>query len=46
MNTEQELKDVVKEKYARIAEQGKVENAASCCGATTPSNKVVQHHDG
>ena len=40
MNTEQELKDVVKEKYARIAEQGKVENAASCCGATTPSNKV------
>nr|WKN34720.1 arsenite methyltransferase [Tunicatimonas sp. TK19036] len=40
MNTEQELKNVVKEKYAQIAEQGKVENAASCCGATTPSNKV------
>lgn len=40
MSTEQELKNVVKEKYARIAEQGKVENAASCCGATTPSNKV------
>lgn len=40
MNTEQELKNVVKARYARIAEQGKAENAASCCGATTPSNKV------
>ena len=40
MSTEQELKKVVKEKYAKIAEQGKAENAASCCGATTPSNKV------
>lgn len=40
MNTEQELKNVVREKYAKIAEQGKAENAASCCGATDPSNKV------
>lgn len=40
MNKEQELKDIVKERYAKIAEQGKAENAASCCGATTPSNKV------
>jgi len=40
MKTEQELKDVVKERYAQIAQQGKAENAASCCGATTPSNKV------
>ncbi len=40
MKTEQELKNVVREKYAKIAEQGKVENAASCCGATDPSNKV------
>ena len=40
MNKEQELKEVVKERYAKIAEQGKAENAASCCGATTPSNKV------
>ncbi|TYA74745.1 arsenite methyltransferase [Seonamhaeicola marinus] len=37
---EQELKDIVKERYAKIAEQGKAENASSCCGATTPSNKV------
>ncbi len=40
MNKEQELKEVVRERYAKIAEQGKAENAASCCGATTPSNKV------
>ncbi len=40
MKKEQELKNIVKERYAKIAEQGKVENAASCCGATTPSNKV------
>jgi ubiquinone/menaquinone biosynthesis C-methylase UbiE len=40
MNKEQELKSIVKERYARIAEQGKAENAASCCGATTSSNKV------
>ncbi|MDR7131455.1 SAM-dependent methyltransferase [Algoriphagus sp. 4150] len=40
MNKEQELKNVVKERYAQIAGQGKAENAASCCGATSPSNKV------
>jgi SAM-dependent methyltransferase len=40
MKNEQELKDIVKERYAKIAEQGKAENASSCCGATTPSNKV------
>ncbi len=40
MRKEQELKNIVKERYARIAEQGKAENASSCCGATTPSNKV------
>lgn len=40
MQTEEELKQVVKDRYAKIAEQGKTENASSCCGATTPSNKV------
>jgi SAM-dependent methyltransferase len=40
MKTEQELKDIVKTRYAKIAEQGKAENASSCCGATTTSNKV------
>ncbi|MCG2460033.1 arsenite methyltransferase [Flavobacteriaceae bacterium F89] len=40
MKNEQELKSMVKERYARIAEQGKAENASSCCGATTSSNKV------
>lgn len=40
MEKEQKLKDIVRERYAKIAEQGKAENASSCCGATTPSNKV------
>ena len=40
MKKEQELKDIVKERYTRIAEQGKAENASSCCGATPTSNKV------
>lgn len=40
MKKEQELKNIVKERYTKIAEQGKAENASSCCGATTPSNKV------
>ena len=40
MKTEQELKDSVRERYGRIAKQDKTLNASSCCGATTPSNKV------
>ena len=40
MDQEQKLKDVVRERYGKIAEQGKAENAASCCGATSPSTKV------
>lgn len=40
MKNEEELKNIVKERYSRIAEQGKAQNASSCCGATTPSNKV------
>jgi arsenite methyltransferase len=40
MKTEQELKDIVREKYAKIANNDPEKNAASCCGATTPSNKV------
>lgn len=40
MKREQELKNIVKERYTRIAEQGKLKNATSCCGTTTPSNKV------
>jgi SAM-dependent methyltransferase len=34
MTQEQELKDLVKEKYSQIALQNKEYNAASCCGAT------------
>lgn len=40
MQTEKEIKNLVKERYAKIAEQGKAENASSCCGATSPSNKI------
>lgn len=40
MPTQEELKSIVREKYSAIALQDKAENAASCCGATTPSNKV------
>lgn len=40
MRSEEELKNVVKERYTKIANQGKAENAASCCGATSPSSKV------
>ena len=35
MNTESQIKDLVKEKYSAIAEQTKDQNAASCCGATS-----------
>ena len=35
MNNESQIKELVKEKYAAIAEQGKDQNAASCCGATS-----------
>lgn len=40
MNNDNNLKNLVKERYARIADQGKTQNAASCCGATSPTNKV------
>jgi arsenite methyltransferase len=40
MQTEKEIKNLVKDRYAKIAEQGKAENASSCCGATSPSNKI------
>lgn len=40
MKTDNELKAIVQERYHKIATQDKAINAASCCGATTPSNKV------
>ncbi len=40
MQTEQELKDLVRQKYSEIALQDKSANAASCCGATTCSDEV------
>ncbi len=35
MNNELEIKEIVKEKYAAIAEQSQTQNATSCCGATS-----------
>ena len=35
-----QLKQIVKDKYGSIAEQDKATNAASCCGATDVSTKV------
>ena len=40
MKTDKDLKKIVQDRYAKIAEQNKVYNASSCCGATTQSNKV------
>ena len=35
MNNESQIKELVKEKYAAIAEQSQAQNATSCCGATS-----------
>lgn len=40
MKSDQELKELVRERYDKIAHQDKAVNAASCCGATKPSNKI------
>ena len=40
MQTETELKELVKEKYGEIAEQPRTQNAASCCGASCCSDEV------
>ncbi len=40
METEEQLKQIVKDKYAEIALQDKETNASSCCGATGCSTEV------
>ncbi|MEP1781489.1 MAG: arsenite methyltransferase [Reichenbachiella sp.] len=40
MNTSEELKQIVKDKYAKIATQETAINASSCCGATPSSGEV------
>lgn len=40
MNSDQELKKQVKERYARIAEESAVESIGSCCSKTVHSNKI------
>ena len=34
METAEQLKDLVKEKYGAIAKQSSMQNSSSCCGAT------------
>ncbi len=40
MNTDKELKDLVRDRYGKIASQDKAVNAASCCGATACGTEV------
>lgn len=40
MTNEQDLKELVRQKYSEIALQDKTDNAASCCGATDCSTEV------
>jgi len=40
MKTENEIKEMVKQKYSEIALQDKEDNAASCCGGTCSSGEV------
>ena len=40
MKTQEELKQIVKDKYAEIAQQNKEDNQSSCCGATVRSKEV------
>src|SRR5688572_28435934 len=40
MNTSEETKEIVKNRYAEIASQDRETNAASCCGATGCSTDV------
>ncbi len=40
MNTEEQLKSIVREKYTEIALSDNKNNAASCCGATSTSIEV------
>src|SRR4051812_5497315 len=40
MPTDQQLKEIVKEKYSEIALQDKTDNQASCCGSGCCSTEV------
>jgi ubiquinone/menaquinone biosynthesis C-methylase UbiE len=40
MNTDQEIKEMVKQKYGAIAEQSKQQNQSSCCGSTRGCSNV------
>jgi arsenite methyltransferase len=41
--TNEQLKELVKEKYGQIAEQSKTENETSCCGATASCCSTIDY---
>ncbi len=43
MSTDQELKELVKEKYGEIASQSREQNASSCCGGTSCCSPAVDY---
>lgn len=48
MQTEKEIKEIVRQKYAHIAEQSRTQNASSCCGSGCgcgPSDVTVMADD-
>ncbi len=42
MNTEKEIKEMVKQKYGAIAEQSRKQNQSSCCGSTCGCSSEVE----
>ena len=42
-HTNEQLKELVKEKYGQIAEQSKTENETSCCGATASCCSTIDY---
>ncbi|MCC5928234.1 MAG: arsenite methyltransferase [Cyclobacteriaceae bacterium] len=40
MTEEIRLKQIVRDRYAKIADQEKASKSSACCGSTTPENKV------
>ena len=44
MKTQDQLKEMVKQKYSEIALQDKDTNQSSCCGSGCCSTEVVEHY--
>jgi arsenite methyltransferase len=44
-NTNEELKNIVKDQYGKIAEQPKTQNESSCCGGTSCGTYTIMSED-